>query len=72
MKQVYATLEGLFTALDIGQWDYIVNLSGSDYPLCSDSEFKSRLGANNNYDMTFKLCMLHILLVIAGRELTSF
>lgn len=32
---VFGQLEGFFTLMDIGEWDYVVNLSGYDYPLRS-------------------------------------
>jgi len=53
IEMVYATLEGIFTLLDMGQWDFVVNLSGQDYPICSNNEFSTYLGTRlgKNFDI---------------------
>ncbi len=51
---VFATLEGIFLLLDLSEnWDFVINLSASDYPLCSDAELSLRLENNveNNFDI---------------------
>lgn len=50
-EMVFATLEGMFGLLDVSKkWDFIINLSTKDYPLCSDSQLseylETRLGKN--------------------------
>lgn len=51
---VYATLEGIFALLDINtKWDFVINLSSKDYPLCSDADLSSYLSTRKgkNFDI---------------------
>lgn len=53
-EMVYATLEGIFALLDVSdKWDFVINLSSQDYPLCSDDELSSYLGTRlgKNFDV---------------------
>jgi len=57
VEMVYATLEGLFTLLDVAEWDFVINLSAADYPLCTEEELTSILSAsgNMNFDASYKM-----------------
>jgi len=53
-EMVYAQLEGIFGLLDVGEkWDFVINLSTKDYPLCSNEELSSYLGTRlgRNFDV---------------------
>ena len=40
---VFAQLEGFYQMLDLGDWDYIINLSAYDYPLYSTNAIHKHL-----------------------------
>ena len=51
-----ATLEGMFQLLDLNKaWNYFINLSDSDYPICSQpllaKKLKPFLATNTNFDI---------------------
>jgi hypothetical protein len=53
-EMVYSTLEGIFGLLDVSEkWDFVINLSSKDYPLCSNDELASYLGTRQgkNFDV---------------------
>jgi protein xylosyltransferase len=53
ISMVYAELEGIFTLLDVDPyWDFVINLSSADYPLCTQEELMNYLHnhGNNNFD----------------------
>lgn len=55
IEMIYATLESAFALLDAADWDFMVNLSGQDYPICSDRELCSFLSKKigSNFDGAF-------------------
>eukprot|EP01113_Clastostelium_recurvatum_P023035 TRINITY_DN2756_c0_g1_i1.p1 TRINITY_DN2756_c0_g1~~TRINITY_DN2756_c0_g1_i1.p1 ORF type:complete len:466 (-),score=110.28 TRINITY_DN2756_c0_g1_i1:160-1557(-) len=57
IHMVYATLEAMFQLLDLAEWDYVINLSGQDYPLCSNSALERFLHAHpgKNFDNAVKV-----------------
>eukprot|EP01112_Ceratiomyxa_fruticulosa_P022739 TRINITY_DN8430_c0_g1_i1.p1 TRINITY_DN8430_c0_g1~~TRINITY_DN8430_c0_g1_i1.p1 ORF type:complete len:686 (-),score=152.88 TRINITY_DN8430_c0_g1_i1:8-2065(-) len=61
ISMVYATLEGLFTLLDAAKFDFVVNLSGQDYPTCSPDEFSQFLGKHMkaNFDGAYRASAEH-------------
>jgi hypothetical protein len=40
---VLAQLEGYFQLLDLGDWDYAINLSADDFPLMSTAAMHKKL-----------------------------
>lgn len=53
-EMVYSTLEGIFGLLDVSdKWDFVINLSSKDYPLCNNQELTSYLGTRlgKNFDV---------------------
>jgi Core-2/I-Branching enzyme len=54
IEMVYATLESIFALLDISdKWEFVINLSSTDYPLCTDEELSTYLGTRkgSNFDV---------------------
>lgn len=51
---IYATLEGIFALLDVkSKWEFVINLSSKDYPLCNDEQLSSYLETRKgrNFDI---------------------